>query len=93
MPFYSCLAYSLAAAVARKVFGYADSKSSRHFRLVTVAGFVVVAAFLIDLFVSVKAEGWHSAYILLVLTPTVVAALLLYAGLTIRREPISTFDS
>ena len=86
MPFYSCLAYSLAAAVARKAFGYADSKSSRHFRVVTVAGFVVVAASLIDLFVSVKADGWHSTYFLLVLTPTVVAALLLYVGLTMRRE-------
>src|SRR5215467_8736989 len=47
MPLYSCFAYSLGAALARRAFGYTDSKSSRHFMAVTVAGFVVVAAFLI----------------------------------------------
>jgi hypothetical protein len=90
MPFYSCLAYSLGAAFARKAFGYADSKSSGHFRAVTVAGFIVVAAFLIDLFVSVQERGWHGTYLLLAVTPTVVGALLLYVGLTMRPQPIST---
>jgi hypothetical protein len=84
MPFYSCLAYTSGAAFARKAFGYADSKSSGHFRAVTTAGFIVVAAFLIDLFVSVQGGGWHGIYLLLVLTPTVVGALLIYVGLTMR---------
>jgi xanthine/uracil permease len=90
MPFYSCLAYSLGAAFARKAFGYADSKSSGHFRAVTVAGFIVVAAFLIDLIISVRDGGWHGTYLLLALTPTVVGALLLYVGLTMRPQPAST---
>jgi hypothetical protein len=90
MPFYSCLAYSLGAAFARKAFGYADFKSSGHFRAVTVAGFIVVAAFLIDLFVSVQWGGWHGIYLLLALTPTVVGALLLYVGLTMRPQPSPT---
>jgi hypothetical protein len=90
MPFYSCLAYSLGAAFARRAFGYADSKSSGHFRAVTVAGFIVVAAFLIDLFVSVQERGWHGTYLLLALTPTVVGGLLLYVGLTMRPQPVST---
>jgi hypothetical protein len=90
MPFYSCLAYSSGAAFARKAFGYADFKSSRHFRAVTVAGFIVVAAFLIDLFVSVQGGGWHGIYLLVALTPTAVGALLLYVGLTMRPQPIST---
>jgi hypothetical protein len=90
MPFYSCLAYSLGAAFARKAFGYADSKSGGHFRVVTVAGFIVVAAFLIDLFISVKESGRHDTYLVLAQTPTVVGALLLYVGLTMRPQPIST---
>ena len=93
MPFYSCLAYSLGAAFARRVFGYAGSKSSGHFLAVTVAGFAIVAAFLIDLFVSVHEDGWHRTYFLLALTPTVVAALLLYVGFTMRKELIQTLNS
>jgi hypothetical protein len=50
-------------------------------RAVTIAGFIVVAAFLIDLFVSVQGGGWRGIYLLLALTPTVVGALLLYVGL------------
>ena len=89
MPFYSCLAYSLTGALARKMFGYADSQSNGHFRAVTLAGFIVVVAFLIDLIISVQDGGWHGIYLLFALTPTGLGALLLYVGLTMRRPPLS----
>jgi hypothetical protein len=92
LPFYSCLAYSLGAALSRKAFGYADFKSGGHFRAVTAAGLIVAVSFIIDLLVSVHVDGWHSTYFLLALTPTAVAALLLYVGLTTPRAHISTVN-
>jgi hypothetical protein len=93
MPFYTCLAYSMGAAIARRAFGYADAKSRGHFLAVTVAGYIVVAAFVIDLFVSAQQAGWHGLYFLMAVTPTIVAAVLLYVGLKMRRQPISTVNS
>lgn len=90
MPFYSSLAYSVGAVLARKTLGYAYAQNRNHFRAVTLAGLIVLAAFVIDLAISIQQSGWHSLYLLLALTPTGLGALLLYAGSTIRREPIST---
>ena len=90
MPFYSSLAYSMGAALARKTLGYASSQDKKHFRAVIVAGFVVLAAFIIDLAISTQSNGWHNMYLLLAVTPTGLGVFLLYAGSTIRRRPVSS---
>ena len=90
MPFYSSLAYSMGAALARKTLGYAYSQNKNDFQAVTLAGLIVLAAFVIDLAISIRQNGWHSIYLLLALTPAGLGVLLLYVGSTIRRQPIST---
>ena len=89
MPFYSSLAYSLGAALARNTLGFASSQSKLHFRAVTVAGLIVLGAIVIDLAVSAKASGWQVGYLLVAMTPTAIGALLLYAGSTLNRQPVS----
>ena len=90
MPFYSCVAYSLGAALARKTLGFAYSQSQRHFRAVTVAGLIVLAAFVIDLAISIQQSGWHIGYLLFAVTPTGLGALLLYVGSILGRHPVSS---
>ena len=90
MPFYSSLAYSMGAALARKTLGYASSQNKKHFRAVMFAGVIVLAASIIDLAISTHSNGWHNMYLLLAATPTGLGAFLLYAGSTIRRQPVST---
>jgi hypothetical protein len=90
MPFYSSLAYSLGAVLARKTLGYACPQSQKHFRAVTSAGLVVFAALVIDLAISIQQSGWHTGYLLIAATPAGLGALLLYVGSTIRRQPISS---
>lgn len=89
MPFYSSLAYSLGAALARKTLGFASSQSKAHFRALWVVGLVVLGAVVIDLAISTKASGWQTGYLLVALTPTGLGALLLYAGSTLHRQPVS----
>src|SRR5262249_21927420 len=72
MPFYSSLAYSLGAALARKTPGYANPKDKRRYLAAAIAGAIVLAAFLIDLAISVLQSGqggWHSNYLWLAATP------------------------
>jgi hypothetical protein len=90
MPFYSSLAYSMGAVLARKTLGYVDFHDKKHFRAVTIAGLIILAAFVIDLAISIQQSGWHNIYLLLALTPTGLGALLLYAGSKIPRQTIST---
>ena len=90
MPFYTSLAYSLAAMLGRRTLGYACSRSRRHFQAVTLAGLIVLAAFVIDLAISIRGRGWHTVYLLLAVTPTGLGALLLYVGSTLRRQPVPT---
>jgi hypothetical protein len=90
MPFYSSLAYSLGAALARKTLGYAYSQSNRHLQAVTAVGLVVVAASVIDLGISTQQSGWHNLYLLLLATPTGLGALLLYFGFSLRRQRVSS---
>lgn len=92
MPFYSSLAYSLGAVVARKALGYASAGSNKHFWAGTSAGLIVLAASVIDLVISIQRSGWHNTYLLLAAIPTGLGLgiLLLYAGSTIRRQPVST---
>lgn len=84
MPFYSSLAYSMGAALARKTLGYASSQSEKHFRAVMFAGLFVLGASIIDLTISTHISGWHNMYLLLAVIPTGLSAFLLYAGSTIR---------
>jgi hypothetical protein len=88
MPFYSSLAYSMGAALARKTLGYASSQNKKHFRAVMLAGLIVLAAFIIDLAISTRRNGWHNMYLLFAVTPTGLGAFLLYVGSTIRRQPV-----
>lgn len=90
MPFYSSLAYSMGAALARKTLAYAYSQNKNDFQAVTLAGLIVLAALVIDLAISIRQSGWHSIYLWIVLTPAGLGVLLLYVGSTIRRQPIST---
>lgn len=90
MPFYSSAAYSFGAALARKTLGYACLESKKHFQAVMFAGLVVLAASIIDLTISIRRNGWHNMYLLLLLTPTGLGAYLLYVGSTIRRQAISS---
>src|SRR6266436_5137232 len=90
MPFYSSLAYSMGAALARKTLGYASSQNKKHFRAVMLAGLIVLAAFIIDLAISIHGSGWHNMYFLVLVTPTGLGAFLLYVGSTIRRQPVSS---
>jgi hypothetical protein len=81
--------YCLGAALARNTLGFASSQSKPHFRAATVAGLIVLGAIVIDLAVSTKTSGWQAGYLLVAVTPTVMAALLLYAGSTLHRQPVS----
>jgi len=90
MPFYSSLAYSIGAVLARKTFGYAYSQDKKHFRAVMIAGLIVLAAFVIDLTISVQHSGWHRSYLLLAVTPIGMSAFLLYVGSAIRPQPVSS---
>lgn len=90
MPFYSSLAYSIGAVVARKTLGYAYSQNKKHFQAVMLAGVIVLAAFVIDLAISIQQSGWHRTYLLLAVTPTGLGAFLLYVGSAIRRQPVSS---
>jgi len=87
MPFYSSLAYSMGATLARKTLGYASSQNKKHFRAVMLAGLIVLAAFIIDLAISIHGNGWHNMYLLFSGTPVGLGAYLLYVGSTIRRQP------
>ena len=89
MPFYSSLAYSLGVALARKTLGFASSQSKVHFRALWVVGLIVLGAVVIDLAISTKASGWQTGYLLVAVTPTGLGALLLYAGSTLHRQPVS----
>ena len=90
MPFYSSLAYSLGAVLARRTLGYAYSQSKKHFQAVTSAGLIVLAAFVIDLAISIQQSGWHRTYLLLAVTPTGLGLFLVYAGSKIRRQSVSS---
>ena len=89
MPFYSSLARSLGAALARKTLGFAFSQSKAHFRALPVVGLIVLGAVVIDLAISAKASGWQTGYLLIAATPAGLGALLLYAGSTLHRQPVS----
>ena len=89
MPFYSSLAYSLGAALARKTLGFASSQSRAHFRALWVVGLIVLGAVVIDLAISTKGSGWQTGYLLVAATPAGLGALLLYAGSTLHRQPVS----
>jgi hypothetical protein len=90
MPFYSSLAYSVGAVLARKTLGYASSQNKKHFRAVMLAGLIVLAAVVIDLAISIQRSGWHNMYSLFLVTPIGLGAFLLYVGSRIRRQPVSS---
>lgn len=90
MPFYSSLAYSMGAALARKTLGYASSENKKHFWAVMLAGLIVLAALIVDLVIAIQRSGWHNTYLLFLATPTGLGAFLLYVGSTIRRQPVSS---
>ena len=83
----------MGAVLARKTLGYADFQDKKHFRAVTIAGLIILAAFVIDLAISIQQSGWHNIYLLLALTPTGLGALLLYAGSKILDRPSQPSDS
>ena len=89
LPFYSSLAYSMGVALARKTLGFASSQSEAHLRALWVFGLIVLGAVVIDLAISTKVSGWQPGYLLAAATPTGVGVLLLYAGSTLHRQPVS----
>lgn len=85
--FLACVFHG--AALGRKMLGYASSQNKKHFRAVMFAGLIVLAASIIDLAISTQSNGWHNMYLLLAVTPTGLGVFLLYAGSTVRRQPVS----
>jgi hypothetical protein len=90
LPFYSSLAYSTGVALSRKTLGFAFSRSKAHVRALWVFGLIVLGAVVIDLAISTKVSGWQPGYLLVAATPTGVGTLLLYAGSTLHRQPVSS---
>jgi len=88
MPFYSSLAYSLGAALARKTLGFASSYSKMHLRALRVTGLIVLGAVVIDLIISTNTSGWQTGYLLVALIPTALGALLFYAASTLHQQPV-----
>lgn len=79
--------YSVGAVLARRVLGFARYQDKKHFSAIMFAGVIILAAFIVDLAISVHQGGWHGSYLLSALSPMGLGAFLLYVGSTIRRQP------
>ncbi len=90
MPFYSSLAYSLGAFLARRMAQSARAASRKLFFAVMSAGLIIILSISIDLMMSLRQTGWQSTYWLLLATPVGLGAYVLYVASTIRRQLICT---
>lgn len=90
MPFYSSLAYSMGAFLARRLAQSGHASSRKLFFAVMFAGSIIVLSIAIDLIVSLRHTGWQSTYWLILATPVGLGTYVLYVASTIRRQLICT---
>ncbi len=88
MPFYSSLAYSLGAFLARSLAPSGRSESQKLFFAVMSAGSIIILSITIDLIVSLRHTGWQSTYWLVLATPVGLGTYVLYVASTIWRKLI-----
>jgi hypothetical protein len=89
MPFYSSLAYSIGALLARRI-AQGHTASRKLFFAVVSAGVVIILSIAIDLRMSLRQTGWQSTYWLVLATPVGLGTYLLYVASTIRRQLFCT---
>jgi hypothetical protein len=90
MPFYSSLAYSVGAILARRLARSGHATSWKLFLAVMSAGSIIILSIAIDLITSLRQTGWHSTYWLVLATPVGLGTYVLYVASTIRRQLICT---
>jgi Na+/melibiose symporter-like transporter len=88
LPFYSSLAYSTGAFLARMQARYGQRPSRKFSWVVLSAGSLIILAVLIDLIVSLQQTGWNRAYWLVLAMPVALGVYVLYVASTIRRQPV-----
>jgi hypothetical protein len=90
MPFYSSLAYSIGAFVARTNARFGEPVSGLLSLTVTFAGSLIILAVVVDLIVSLQQTGWQRTYWLVLATPGGLGVYLLFVASTVRRQLISS---
>jgi hypothetical protein len=90
MPFYSSLAYSMGAFLARRMAQSGRAASRKLFFAVMLAGLIIILSIAIDLITSLRLTGWQSTYWLVLATPVGLGTYVLYVASTIRRQLICT---
>jgi hypothetical protein len=90
MPFYSSLAYSLGAFLARSLARSGRAASQRLFLAVMSAGSIIILSIAVDLIMSLRHTGWQTTYWLVLATPVGLGTYVLYVASTIRRQLIYT---
>jgi hypothetical protein len=90
MPFYSSLAYSAGAFLARRLAQSGHAASRKLFLAVMSAGSIIIGSIVIDLITSLRQTGWQSTYWLVLATPVGLGTYVLYVASTIRRQLIGT---
>ena len=90
MPFYSSLAYSLGAFLARRLMQSGHAASRKLFLAVVSVGSIIILSITIDLIMSLRDTGWQSTYWVVLATPVGLGTYVLYVASTIRRQRIYT---
>lgn len=85
LPFYSSLAYSMGAFLARKTTQPSPAASRTLTLAVMSAGLIIILSLAIDLIFSIQQSGWRSTYWFIMATPLGLGAYLLYVSSTIRQ--------
>jgi hypothetical protein len=86
LPFYSSLAYSAGAFVARKMAPRVPFANRKLFVAIMFAGLIILLAVVVDLIISMQKSGWQRTYWFILATPVGMGAYLLYVASTIRRQ-------
>jgi hypothetical protein len=86
LPFYSSLAYSTGAFLARKTTQPSTAASRTLTLAVMSAGLIIILSLAIDLMFSNRQSGWHSTYWFIMATPLGLGAYLLYVSSTIWHQ-------
>jgi hypothetical protein len=87
LPFYSSLAYSAGAFVARKMAPRVPVANRKLSAAIMLAGLIIILAIVVDLVISTQQTGWQRTYWFILATPVGLGAYLLYVAATIRRQP------
>jgi hypothetical protein len=88
MPFYSSLAYSIGAFLARRMAPSGPSEGRKLSLAVMSAGLIIILSIAVDLVPSMWQTGWQRTYWLVLATPVGLGGYLLYVASTIRRHAL-----